>query len=289
MSNSLMGELQRALRAITGTAQSYQGDWHAYLDSRGFPAGQWDARVLRFRQSNSPETGTASAAHNWFLTNGPTYTISPYGYNMTASGDYFSTPNAVANQITGNITLIIESSLNDWTPASVETLVAKDNLGVGGRSYAVNIQTSGNPRLNYSLDGTAIVSVTASAPMPIADGISMHLAVERESATGKVRFYTSKDHVEWTQLGTEQTGTSGTIFAGSADLQFGNLAASSYALNGKVYASEIFTGLAISSPAGAVLKVDFDPLQWTSGATWTSTKTGEVWTINGNALIYKAS
>ena len=288
MPNSLMGELQRALRAVTGTTQTYQGDWHAYLDSRGFPAGQWDARVLRFRQSNDPTCGTASAAHNYFLYNGPAYTVSAYGYNMTASGDYFSTPSAVANQITGDITLIIELSMNDWTPASVETLVAKDNLAIGGRSYAVNVQTNGAPRLNYSLDGTNIISVTSSAVPAFTDGISAHIAVERESATGKVRFYTSQDHVLWTLLGTEQTGTSGAIFAGNADVQFGNLGALSYALTGKVYQSEIYSGLAISG-SGAIKKVDFNPVDWVSGTTWVSASTGETWTINGSATVYKAS
>lgn len=209
-----------------------------------------------------------------------------YGYNMTSSGDYFSTPSATANQITGDITIIVEAALTDWTPSSVEVLLAKDDISTN-RSYQFNVQTSGVIRLNYSLNGSSIISVTSSTAPSFTNTKKYHVAVERESATGKVRFYTSNDHITWTQLGTEQTGTSGTLFSGTAPVQFGNLAASSFALAGKIFESEIFSGLAISSPSSAVMKVNFDPFNWTSGSTFTSTQTGEVWTLNGGALIDK--
>lgn len=209
-----------------------------------------------------------------------------YGYDMVASGDYFSTPNAVANQITGNLSLVVEVALNDYTPAVIETLVAKDSVSAGGRSYAFNLQTDGKLRLNYSLTGSAIISVTASTPLTLANNTRCHLAVEREASTGKVRFYQSLDgSVTWTQIGTEQTGTSGNIFAGNAVVQFGNLSSLSYALNGKIYDSEGYAGLQITSPTTSVMKYDFDPGEWVSGTTWTSSETGEVWTINGNAKV----
>lgn len=209
-----------------------------------------------------------------------------YGYNMTSSGDYFSTPSATANQITGDITIIVEAALTDWTPSSVEVLLAKDGVS-SNRSYQFNVQTSGVIRLNYSLTGSTIISVTSSTAPSFTNGKKYHVAVERESATGKVRFYTSNDHITWTQLGTEQTGTSGTLYSGTAPVQFGNLASSSFALTGKIFESEIFTGLAISDPGSSVMKVNFDPFNWTSGSTFTSVQTGEVWTLNGSALIDK--
>jgi hypothetical protein len=209
-----------------------------------------------------------------------------YGYGATSSGDYFSTPDSAATSITGNITIIVEAALDDWTPSTVNVLVAKDNIS-SQRSYAFNVQTNGNIRFNYSLNGSSIISVTSSAAPSFIDGKKYHVAVERESATGKVRFYTSKDHRTWTQLGTEQTGTSGAIYDGTARVEFGNLAASSFALVGKIYDSEAYAGLAITDPTNAVMKFDFDPADWTSGTTFTSKDTGEVWTLNGNVAIYK--
>lgn len=287
MAQTLMGALQAALRTITGSAGTYEGDWHSYLDTQGIPAGQFNGRLLQYAKLINPTISTFDAAHERFLTRGPSYAISAYGYNFAASGDYFSTPSAVANQVTGDLTLVVESALTAWTPAATEVLIAKDSVSAGGRSYSLSIQTSGFPRLNVSLDGSTIVSATANAKPPFTDGKRGHLGVERVAATGVVTFYYSYDMITWVQLGTPQSTTAGNIFAGNAVVQFGNLASLSYALNGKIYDSEIYAGLAISGTG--VLKVDFDPSDWTSGTTWTSSDTGEVWTINGNALVFKAA
>lgn len=286
MANTLMGDLQAAFRSITGSVQSYEGDWHAYLDTQGVPKGQWDARVWQYGNLMGLRSHTASSAHEYFLHQGAIGTVSAYAGGFTASGDYFSTPDSVANSITGDITLIVEAALDDWTPSAVNVLIAKDSVSAGGRSYALNIQTSGAPRFNFSLDGSTIISVTADAIPAFTDGIRSHIAVERTAATGKVRFYTSPDHITWTLLGTEQTEATGNIFDGNAVVQFGNLASLAYDLKGKIYDSEGYAGLAISG-TGAVMKFDFDPEDSTGGSSWTSSETGEVWTANGGAYAYK--
>jgi hypothetical protein len=211
--------------------------------------------------------------------------IDANGYNMTSAGDFFSTPDSAATSITGNITLIVEASLDDWTPATTTVLIAKDNAA-SQRSYILTVQTTGALRFSVTTNGSTLISTTSVVPS-FVDGKKYHVAVERESATGKVRFYTSKDHITWTQLGTEQTNTSGAIYDGTAQVEFGNLASLSFALVGNIYDSEGYAGLAISSPSTAVKKFEFDPTDWVSGTTFTSKSTGEVWTLNGNALIYK--
>lgn len=209
-----------------------------------------------------------------------------YGYGMTSAGDYFSTPDSVANSITGDITLIVQAGLTDWTPSTINVLMSKDGVS-SNRSYALTVQTTGIIRFNYSLNGTSLVSINSSVAPSFIDGNKYHVAVEREVSTGKVRFYTSNDHITWTQFGTEQTGTSGNIYNGTAQVEFGNLAASSYALVGKIYESEAYAGLYITNPSAAVMKYSFDPGDWVSGSSFTSKETGEVWTLNGNAVIYK--
>jgi hypothetical protein len=214
--------------------------------------------------------------------------LSSYASGFVASGDYMSTPDSVNNSITGDISFIIDLALDDWTPTAVNVLVAKDGVSATTRSYSVNIQTNGTVRLNFSTDGTAITSVTSSVPTGFVDGNRYHIAVERESATGKVRFYTGVNHIDLTLLGTEQTAASGNIFNSTTALQFGTLSSTSLELKGKIFDSEIYAGLQVTTPSTSVMKVDFDPVDWVSGTTWTSEETGEVWTINGNAKVTRA-
>ena len=210
-----------------------------------------------------------------------------YGYNMSVAGDSFSTPNAVANQITGDLTLIVEAALTDWTPTVANVLLAKDGVSAGTRSYQLAVLSTGVLQFSVSLNGSTLTTVSSSVAPSFIDGKRYHIAVERVAATGAVKFYTSPDHITWTQLGTTQSTTAGNIYAGTAQVEFGNLAALSYALVGKIYDSEGYAGLAITSPLSAVIKFDFDPYDWISGTTFTSKETGEVWTLNGNALISK--
>ena len=43
--------LQTALRASTGTALTYEGDWHAYWDSQGISSGRFNERMLEWIKS----------------------------------------------------------------------------------------------------------------------------------------------------------------------------------------------------------------------------------------------
>jgi hypothetical protein len=213
--------------------------------------------------------------------------LSSYGYNMTAAGDYFSTPDSVANSITGDISMIVDVALDDWTPTAVNVLASKDGVSANTRSYAFNVQTNGTLRFNFSIDGSNIVSATSTVAPSFANGNRYHVAVERESATGKVRFYIGTNHMNMTLLGTEVTATSGNIYNSTSQLEFGNLAALSYELNGKIFDSELYSGLAVSDTSNSVMKVDFDPTDWVSGSTWVSKDTGETWTLNGNAKVFR--
>ena len=163
----------------------------------------------------------------------------------------------------------------------------KDGVSAGTRAYQFAVRTDGKLQFAISLNGTAIVIAVSSIAPSFTDGKRYHIAVERVASTGVVKFFTSLDHVTWTQLGTDISTTAGNIYASTAQVEFGNLAALSFALLGKIYDSEGYAGLAITSPLTAVMKFDFDPYDWTSGTTFTSKDTGEVWTRNGNALIYK--
>ena len=213
--------------------------------------------------------------------------LSSYGYNMTAAGDFFSTPDSTASSITGNISFIVDASLTDWTPTVGNCLVAKDGVIPTTRSYQFAVRTDGKLQLAFSVNGSAIITVVSTVATGFTDGNRYHIAVERESATGKVRFYTGTSRLNLVQLGDEVTSTSGTIADTTSVVQFGNLALLSYELTGRVYDSEIYSGLAVTANSSAILKVDFDPTDWTTGSTWVSEDTGEVWTLNGNTKVFR--
>jgi hypothetical protein len=44
--SSAQGDRQASVRALTGTALSYEGDWHALFDLAGIPDGDFNGRLL---------------------------------------------------------------------------------------------------------------------------------------------------------------------------------------------------------------------------------------------------
>lgn len=192
-----------------------------------------------------------------------------YGYLPGVAGNYFSTPDSVANSITGDIDIRCEYS-GDWTPSAV-TVWGGKFLNSGQYSWRVYTDTSGTKwHFQYSIDGTAAPEVSVTATAPFADNVVGWWRVTRESVTGYVNFYTSPDGVAWTPLGTQQTGSAGALYNGTDPVQFGT---SAFPLSGQIYRAQIYNGI------DGTLAADFDPSRWTSGTTFTAA-TGETWTIN---------
>lgn len=62
---------QASVRAVTGTALTYEGDWHALFDSNAIPAGTFNSRLLQYinaklsaSYTNLPDAMTAFAVAN---------------------------------------------------------------------------------------------------------------------------------------------------------------------------------------------------------------------------------
>lgn len=45
---SQQGLRQASVRAVTGTTETYEGDWHALFDQAGIADGMFDERLLRW-------------------------------------------------------------------------------------------------------------------------------------------------------------------------------------------------------------------------------------------------
>lgn len=224
----------------------------------------------------------------------------PTAFNVTnilnlpgASGDYVSTPDSNALDITGNIEIICYAAAADWTPAGMMLLVSKWLPTGNQRSYNFFIQPGSTGRLvsQISTDGTAAgaISLTSSVSPTVADGAGLWLRSVRNISNGTGFFYTSTDSpdtpvgtVSWTQLGVTQTGAAGAAFVGTADLEVG---AESAGLGnnfiGAIYSAYVYQGIGGGPLKAAMVPNDTVP----NAPSWVSKLSGEVWTPNGSAKV----
>jgi len=192
------------------------------------------------------------------------------------SGDLASnctTPNAVANQITGDIEIIYRGSF-DNNPSTNNLYVSKWESS--GLSYFFGTNNTGNLRVGFNIGGT---STFANSSVAYATGVNWY-RVSRVASTGVVTFFQSTENtsninsVNWVQLGTTQSTVSGNITSTNSIVSIYRSA--DQANRGRVFRATI------SNSIGGAPVVDFNPNQYNasnSQTQWTSS-TGEVWTIN---------
>lgn len=217
-------------------------------------------------------------------------------YLPGTSGNYISTPDAAALDITGDLDVRIRWALNLYTGASATQAGPAKWVGTGNqRSYLPSIAANGVPQLSWSSDGVA--QVTAQATAGITQGGAVNeefiwfrwtLDVDNGAGGHEVKFFTSTDDtddpdtVEWTQLGATVTAAGTTsIFAGTAPTEIGSVNGGTANLAaGKVAAVAIRAGIGgtpvgtldLSAPVGTRYR---DP----QGNVWTFNGSGWSWTF----------
>lgn len=203
-----------------------------------------------------------------------------------ASGDYASTPDAVALDIIGDIDLRAEATLDDWTAASDQTLIAKWTNTGNQRSYRLMADTTGALQINWSTDGTAVVTRLSTELIPVVDGgriaVRATLDVNNGASGHTVTFYTASSiEGPWTQLGIPVVNAGTTsVFSSSAILEAGstNVGTAERAA-GVIHAARVLNGIAGTEVANP----DFD--QQTDLDISFADVAGHTWTVNGNASI----
>lgn len=227
-------------------------------------------------------SGFANAANNgWFRAGGAstsskilTLTPTPTATHLRlpgVNGNSASTPDSVANSVTGNIDVRIKLSMDDWTPAVDMTLAGKWE-SVGQRSWFFAIGAS--VYLYYSLDGSTLLSAFFPGA-PFANGATGWLRFTRDATSGEIKCYNSSDGASWTQLGSTVAGTAGNLHESTQSIRIGAFSASSLTpLAGRVYYWELRNGI-----DGTVVSA-FDPTRGTVGAASFVATTGETWTVN---------
>lgn len=250
-------------------------------------------------QGNSTFAGTISnisvkqASSNVVAeATGAAIAVTPPQYTVLSgnSGSYISTPDSAAVSVTGDLQLIWSGPLTDWTPAADETFISKLTTG-GQYSYDLKIATTGHPYLRWSADGTAVIYKPCTAVVPFANGvrgsIKATLDVDNGASGNDVKFFTSTDEgASWAQLGSTVT-TAGTtsIFDGTDILAIGANSGGTSALAANAYSAQVYNGI------GGTLVADYNAADanFNTPKSLTSSSTGEVYTINGDAYLGTAA
>ena len=208
-----------------------------------------------------------------------------YGYVPGASGSYFATPDSAANSIANDIDIIVRVVLNDYTPASEVCIISKWTAAGNQRSWTLDLTPTSTLKFYISADGSTSSEGTSTSAGTLVDRQAYWIRVTRAKVTGETLFYQSSDAglpAGWTQIGNAVTiAANSAIFDGTAGIvPCGIDAGTSLLAAGSVYRAQIYNGI------GGTLAVDFNPNLWGSGDTFTAA-TGEVWTRNGNAKLFR--
>ena len=215
-------------------------------------------------------TGTADTNDPTFLE----YDGTPYVYLPGVASNYLSIPDAAALDITGDIDIQVRVALDDWTPASAQMLVAKEDEG-SQRSYWLALQTDGTLVFHWSSTGAYLGTYAISTVVTgITDGSVKWVKVTRSSSSGDVKFYLSDDATTWTQLGTTVTSTPSAIFNSTTAVTVG-AAAGGFMAAGKFYRAIVKSGI----DGTTVLHVDTSVINAGSATSFAAT-TGQTVTIN---------
>lgn len=228
-------------------------------------------------------TASTTQTVNSFTVNGTTASGSDVNFAQVfgTAGGYFSTPDAVANSISGDIDIRIKARAS-WQAFAIEVFCGKRAASNQESWQIEGINGTNTIRFGNTTVSGSIVNPTASSAMPFASGALGDIKITRVAATGAIAYYYSTDDgASWTPAGTA-TSAAGALFDATALLEVGSVFAGGTArLTGSVYRMQIRNGI-----DGPVV-VDFNPNDYAGAgaSTWNSATTGETWTKNGNAIV----
>ena len=168
---SQQGLLQGSVRAVTGTALTWEGDWHALFDLDGIPAGTWNGRML--------------AWINDFL--GTTYPDLPGAQAAMAAEAGASNWSSIGDMdLSGSAIVISPASL----PAATEGVAYSQALSASGGTapytYAITsgalpagltLSSAGLLSGTPTVDGAFVFRVTATDAVPATGSRNYLLAV----------------------------------------------------------------------------------------------------------------
>lgn len=201
------------------------------------------------------------------------------------NGNYVSTPDAAALDITGDIEIVVRVALTDWTSPNYGVFVCKNFS-----AYEFRHRDASAGELQAEFNSGVPVITSTGVPVGFTDNtpgwIKLTMDVDNGAGGSTGRFYKAADSttepVSWTQLGTDKV-TAGvlTITNSANQLGIGARHDGTLAMAGRIYRAIVRSGI------GGTTVADFNPNLWTSGTTFVSSD-GRTYTLNGTAAITKA-
>jgi hypothetical protein len=194
-----------------------------------------------------------------------------YWFGSGVSNNFVSTPNAAANQITGDIDII--ANIQYVNNGSTQFIVSKTQTALTNHGYDFAIENTNNLYYQQSRAG---VFNSISSSVSIGASYTGWVRMTRVSSTGVFTFFTGTDGINWTQLGTTFT-----LFTGALNNPTASVSIGAYFNGGNVFRNRLFR-VTISNSIGGAPVVDFNPNQYNAATSQTqfTSSTGEVWTIN---------
>lgn len=191
----------------------------------------WSDASQTFSAPSTIQTGTSGARYATF----------------TASSSTLTLADADVGNFTTDLDVCCHVALDDWTPAANNCLVAHFG-GSPNRSFRFYIPANGKPILEWSNDGTTLVSGQATVAPTVSDGsgtwLRATLDVDNGAGGYDLKFYTSSDGATWTQLGTTVTGVGTTsVYNANAVWELGGRGSTTEVMSGKFYEVNIRDGI----------------------------------------------
>ena len=181
-------------------------------------------------------------------TNDPlllTHTGTSYLYLPGVAGNYASTPDSAALDITSDIDLIAYLAADDWTPSAISTILAKEQTTTT-RSYRLSLLTTGALRLMLSANGSTETTATSSLSVPATDGTAQWVRATWRQSDGRVQFFVggSGSSPSWVQLGIDATIAIASINPSTSVLEIGSrILGTTEPLTGKLYRAQVVSGI----------------------------------------------
>lgn len=196
-----------------------------------------------------------------------------------SSGAHATTPDHSSFNVT-DLDVRVHLAMDDWSPGGFGQVIASQWGSAGNQAWLLAPISTGVLRLNFTSNGSTAFTRDSTVATGFVDGtdhwVRVTLDVDNGAGGHDVRFYTSDDGVEWTQLGTTvTTGGTTSIFNSTAALAVGDV----LPLGGQVRYVEARNGI----NGTIVADPEFDAQE--PGTTSFEDRSGRTWTINGAATI----
>ena len=207
-------------------------------------------------------------------------------YAPGSSGNYISTPDAVANRATTELDLRMRLMPSSWTDTNKD-IFGKYNSAGNLRSYVLATHPSIPGVLTYvaSANGTAGVSASSSVAVPFSAGQYGWIRVNWRASDQRVQFFTAADagvNTEpnaWTQLGNDRATVGiSSLFNSSSPLIFGGKVDQSTNITSRLCYASIRKTIDAVSPDQV-----FDSSGLVAPYSNYAATTGETWTLNRSA------